>query len=82
MRRIVGWSSNFVKSDPGTAKLMGKAFGKAPPVMSFSEDGETDLEAVIPAKPHVVIAQIRAQKSFREGGGSNPPDVYIMSGSQ
>lgn len=66
--RVVGWSSNFVKSDPGTAKLMDKAFGKAPPVMSLSEDGETDLEAVIAAKPDVVVAQMRAQKSFKEGG--------------
>jgi iron complex transport system substrate-binding protein len=66
--RVVGWSSNFVKSDPGTAKLMEGAFGKAPPIMSLSEDGETDLEAVIAAKPDVVVAQLRAQKSFKEGG--------------
>lgn len=66
--RVVGWSSNFVKSDPGTAKLMEGAFGKAPPIMSLSEDGETDLEAVIAAKPDVVVAQLRAQKSFQEGG--------------
>ncbi|TNM63087.1 ABC transporter substrate-binding protein [Aliirhizobium smilacinae] len=65
---VVGWSSNFVKSDPGTAKLMDQAFGKAPPVMSLSEDGEVDLEAVIAAKPDVVVAQMRAQKSFQESG--------------
>jgi iron complex transport system substrate-binding protein len=66
--RVVGWSSNFVKSDPGTSKLMDKAFGKAPPVMTLSEDGEVDLEAVIAAKPDLVVAQLRAEKTFEESG--------------
>ncbi|TWF52063.1 ABC transporter substrate-binding protein [Neorhizobium alkalisoli] len=67
-KRVVGWSSNFVKSDPGSAKLMDQAFGKAPPVMSLSEDGEVDLEAIIAAKPDIVVAQLRAQKAFQQGG--------------
>lgn len=67
-KRIVGWSSNFVKSDPGTAKLMDQAFGKAPPVMTLSEDGDLDLEAIIAAKPDIVVAQQRAEATFKSSG--------------
>lgn len=67
-KRVVGWSSNFVKSDPGTAKLMDQAFGKAPPVMTLSEDGDVDLEAIIAAKPDLVVAQLRAEKTFQGSG--------------
>jgi iron complex transport system substrate-binding protein len=66
--RVVGWSSNFVKSDPGSAKLMDQAFGKAPPVMTLSEDGDLDLEAIIAAKPDLVVAQLRAEPTFKSSG--------------
>jgi iron complex transport system substrate-binding protein len=66
--RVVGWSSNFVKSDPGTAALLDQAFGKAPPVMTLSEDGDVDLEAMIAAKPDLVVAQERAEKAFKTSG--------------
>ncbi|AYD02332.1 ABC transporter substrate-binding protein [Neorhizobium sp. NCHU2750] len=82
-KRVVGWSSNFVKSDPGTAKLMDKAFGKAPPVMTLSEDGEVDLESIIAAKPDLVVVQERAEKTFQASGTEDKlkalgiPVVYL-----
>lgn len=81
--RVVGWSSNFSKSDWGTAKLMDQAFGKAPPLMTLSEDGEVDLEAVIAAKPDLIVAQERAEKTFKENGvedklkGLGIPVLYL-----
>ena len=47
---------------------MDQAFGKAPPVMTLSEDGDLDLEAIIAAKPDIVVAQQRAEETFKSSG--------------
>ncbi|MDE1157650.1 MAG: ABC transporter substrate-binding protein [Neorhizobium sp.] len=66
--RVVGWATNLVKDDPTTVKLLDKAFGKEPTRLTISEDGDADVEAMIAAKPDLVIAQQRAEPTFKSSG--------------
>ncbi len=68
-KRVVGWSTNFLRSDPSTVKLMQQKFGdKLPADISAADSGNIDTESILAPRPDLVISQLRAKKSLEENG--------------
>lgn len=69
-KRVVVWNNLLARQDTASWKVMsGKwADAKAIPDMGFGDDGQVNTEDLVAARPGLVVAELRAEKSLRDAG--------------
>jgi iron complex transport system substrate-binding protein len=73
-QRIVAWNNIVKRSDPNTWKVFESQWPKTANQatdMKFGDDGDLNLEAVVAARPDLLIFQTRARASLENAGVAN-----------